>query len=85
MFIKPIMSYKQFLSWCNDRACDGRWSKENAVYCINVIDTINAQPFWKRNRIWNKSFALYVIYKIVLPTDSLIKKYEALYTKGEEK
>lgn len=36
------MTYKEFLEYCNDRACDGRWGFDEAVTCLSVIDEINA-------------------------------------------
>lgn len=34
------MSYKEFFSWCNDRACDGMWSMKTAIICLDIIDEI---------------------------------------------
>ena len=34
------MSYKEFFRWCNDRACDGKWSMETAIKCLDIIDEI---------------------------------------------
>lgn len=34
------MTYKEFYEYCNDRACDGRWSFEEAVFCLSIIDRI---------------------------------------------
>ena len=48
------MTYKEFVSWCNERACDGCWSMGPAIYCIEVINKINALPFWKRKKEWLK-------------------------------
>lgn len=48
------MTYKEFVSWCNDRACDGCWGMATAVYCIEVINNINSLPFWKRKKAWLK-------------------------------
>ena len=48
------MTYKEFVSWCNERSCDGCWSMETAIYCIKVLDEINALPFWKRKKEWLK-------------------------------
>ena len=48
------MTYKEFVSWCNERACDGCWSMGTAIYCIKVLKAINALPFWKRNKEWLK-------------------------------
>ena len=48
------MTYKDFVSWCNERAHDGCWSMRTAIYCIEVINKINALPFWKRKKEWLK-------------------------------
>ena len=48
------MTYKEFVSWCNERACDGYWSSSTAIYCIEVMTTIDALPFWKRKKEWLK-------------------------------
>ena len=48
------MTYKEFVSWCNDRACDGCWSMGTAMYCIEVMNNINHLPFWKRKKEWLK-------------------------------
>lgn len=48
------MKYKEFVNWCNDRACDGCWSANTAIYCIKVMDKINSMPFWKRKKEWLK-------------------------------
>lgn len=34
------MTYKEFFRWCNDRACDGKWSMETAINCLDIIDEI---------------------------------------------
>lgn len=31
------MTYKEFVKWCNDRACDGCWGSFEARSCINFI------------------------------------------------
>lgn len=48
------MTYKEFVAWCNERACDGCWSANTAIYCIEVMEKINALPFWKRKKEWLK-------------------------------
>jgi len=42
------MKYKEFSSWCNERACDGFWGLETAIVCIDIINRIQSKPFWKR-------------------------------------
>jgi hypothetical protein len=41
---KPIekMSYSEFNAWCNERACDGRWSMTDAIACIGMHDEVEA-------------------------------------------
>jgi hypothetical protein len=36
------MSYKEFSNWCNDRACDGRWSLQEALVYIDMLRKIDA-------------------------------------------
>ena len=48
------MKFKDFVKWCNERACDGCWSMGTAIFCINIMDGINNLPFWKRKKEWEK-------------------------------
>lgn len=48
------MKYKEFVAWCNDRACDGCWSMATAIYCLEIGRKINALPFWKREKAWQE-------------------------------
>ena len=48
------MTFKEFNGWCNNRACDGCWSSDTAIYCIELVRKINALPFWKREKAWNE-------------------------------
>lgn len=48
------MTYKEFVAWCNARACDGCWSMGTAIYCIDIMRKINRLPFWKRKKEWLK-------------------------------
>lgn len=36
------MSYQEFKSWCNDRACDGKWDMMEAMACLHIIDEIDS-------------------------------------------
>lgn len=36
------MSYKEFVEYCNDRACDGQWSMFEAMNCIYIITEIDS-------------------------------------------
>ena len=69
------MKYKEFNDWCNQRACDGCWSMKTAIYCIGICETINHQPFWKRERIWKDEYEEDVVRDIVKVIDEKIKKF----------
>lgn len=36
-----MMTYKEFKNYCNERVCDGRWSMEEAILCISIIEEID--------------------------------------------
>ena len=46
------MKFKEFVIWCNERACDGCWGLNEAIICINIVQDIRSKPFWKRNKEW---------------------------------
>lgn len=51
------MTYEEFSNYCEDRACDGRWSFEEAIACIDIINEINkikVKPFGITSRIRTK-------------------------------
>lgn len=41
---KPFkeMTYKEFCEFFNKRCCDGRWSMQDAIGCISIIEHIEA-------------------------------------------
>ena len=69
------MKYKQFVDWCNRRACDGRWGMDTAKMCIEIVRQVNAQPFWRRERTWQKiNLEFFVEEKVVNPINRMILK-----------
>lgn len=48
------MTFKQFVGWCNERACDGRWTVNTFMICTKIMEDIRRQPFWKRKKAWLK-------------------------------
>lgn len=57
------MTFKQFVSWCNQRAFDGCWSMITAMACIDLIekirisDSINVKNIGEKtmkNKSWMK-------------------------------
>ena len=60
------MTYKQFNDWCNQRACDGCWGMNTAMFCIDIIKQIQSQPFWKRERKWRELNTEYSIQNNII-------------------
>ena len=70
------MKYKEFVAWCNERACDGCWGFYEATTCIDVIDSVRKLPFWKREKFWQKvNEQLGIVELIVIPTNKKIEEY----------
>lgn len=65
------MKYKEFNSWCNDRACDGCWGFKEAIICIEVARDINKLPFWKREKKWEE-VKQEIVSKIVNPINKMM-------------
>ncbi len=78
---KP-MTFKQFVTWCNQRAADGCWGTATAIVCVGVMTEMQKTPFWKRKKRWETEFnhdnALYE--EIVEPTN---KKIEELHNQED--
>ena len=34
------MTFKEFVEWCNDRACDGCWGMIESMVCMDIISSI---------------------------------------------
>ena len=69
------MKYKQFKSWCNERAADGCWAMRDAVVCDKVIELVDKMQFWKRERTWRKLDDIYgIVQNIVEPTNEKIRE-----------
>ena len=47
------MTYRQFREWCNERACDGCWSRDVAEACIAIMDVMRGLPWYRRRKFWN--------------------------------
>lgn len=61
------MSFKDFISWCNDRAADGCWGRDTAMACIEIMRIVNSLPKSKRERYWQDHFEEWVLSSIVKP------------------
>ena len=65
------MKFKEFVSWCNQRACDGCWSLNTAITCIKIV---REEPFWRRGKVWKRDFEWFVVDEIVVPIENKIKE-----------
>lgn len=68
------MTYKEFKKWCNKRACDGYWSIATADFCIAIMDMINTEPFWKREKEWQNVYKDIVIKSVIEPIEKKINE-----------
>lgn len=66
------MSYKEFVRWCNNRACDGCWGFDAVLICAQIIGKINSYPFWKREKEWKK-VSDEIVNEIVIPINRKIE------------
>lgn len=70
------MTFKQFKRWCNDRACDGCWGYNDALYCIELVQNMMKIPWWKRKKVWKK-IEPQVLYAVVTPINQKIQELAA--------
>lgn len=69
------MKFKEFVEWCNKRACDGCWSRQTAIICIDIMRDVREKPFWKRESRWQELDREYhIISGIVNPINAKIKE-----------
>lgn len=66
------MTFKEFVEWCNDRACDGCWGLKTAMLCIEVIHDVREHPFWKREKAWKNHHMRATVIEIVSQTNQKI-------------
>ena len=68
------MTFKEFVSWCNDRAADGCWGINAATVCISIVNEVRELPFWKREKFWKEKYEEKVICAIVKPIEKKISE-----------
>lgn len=66
------MKFREFVSWCNERACDGCWGMLEAMVCIDIIGKVRKQRFWEREKFWQEKYANDVVEQIVNPIEKKI-------------
>lgn len=68
------MKFREFVSWCNQRAADGCWGMLEAMVCIDIMETVRKEWFWKREKFWQDKYANDVLEQIVTPIEKKIEE-----------
>ena len=68
------MKFREFVSWCNQRAADGCWGILEAMVCIDIMETVRKERFWKREKFWKEKYADDVLEQIVNPIEKKIQE-----------
>lgn len=68
------MRFREFKSWCEQRACDGCWGLAEAKASIAIIEIISSALFWKREKLWREKYEESVVRQIVNPIERKIKE-----------
>ena len=71
------MTFKEFVEWCNDRACDGCWGMIESMTCIDIISNIRKLPFWKRKKEWMEK-EQQILDEIVNPINRKIQEMDVI-------
>ena len=51
------LTFSEFVSWCNKRACDGAWSITMAVVCIEAMEKVKkVKPLFRRRKAQEKEW-----------------------------
>lgn len=67
------MTFKQFVQWYNERACDGYWGIYTALQCIEVMKDVKSQPLWQREKYWKHHYMHSTVIEMVEKTNQWIK------------
>ena len=68
------MKFKEFVAWCNERACDGCWGMNTAASCIEVMNEVRKQKKKKREKVWQEKYADFYTKNIVEVINNKIKE-----------
>ena len=74
------MTFKEFMVWCNDRACDGLWSLREVMEVLDIVSDVMKTRPWRREKYWKKRYESRVMQQIVIP---LNKRIEEFYERGQ--
>lgn len=76
------MTFKEFVAWCNERACDGCWGYLTARQCIEVMRDVRTYPFCKREKYWKHHYMHDVVIEMVEQTN---RKIAEVYGERKDK
>lgn len=68
------MTFKEFEEWCNERACDGCWGMNEALFCTDIIGAVQEQPRRKQEAFWQGINYIVDIEKLVMTINEKIKE-----------
>ena len=73
------MTFKEFARWCNDRASDGHWGMQEAIFCSGVCREIySVKPLLnrekKREHAWQNLPKRKLAEEIVAKTNRIIQQ-----------
>lgn len=71
------MKFKEFVNWCNKKACDGCWGMLEAIACINLINEVMKIQFWKREKFWKENYEQQVLDEIINPIEKKLEEMKA--------
>ena len=70
------MTFKEFVAWCNERACDGCWGFNTVIACINAMNEVKLSPPWAREAAWQRVNREHrIVRDYVIPTNKKIEEY----------
>lgn len=69
------MKFKDFVKWCNNRASDGRWDFISATCCINIIEKVRKEKWWRRKKYWKEKYECDVLKDIIIPINEKRKTW----------
>ena len=70
------MTFKEFMEWCNDRACDGVWNLREFMEVVDIVADVMKKRPWRREKYWKKQYESCVMQQIVIPIN---KRIEEIY------
>ena len=68
------MKFKEFVNWCNERACDGCWGMQTAMACIDLIGEVKKVPFWKIEKFLKENYEQQVLEEIINPIEKKLEE-----------